>query len=321
MILFFACLLVFQTACGMFTESKYLAQYESLERAIGRRDANKAIRILDDHNGQAMIHEANFQGKAVIAQAVESCCNIRLIEKLLQMGADAHYQGHQGISPFSLAIIRGRAKEVVEALEASSDRNLMVREVLLTLTRAISSSGIQQVGTILNSPVGQAIINEANAQKMPIVAQAVANYLPITLIEQLLQMGADVNAKFEGETALHRAIMFGDKDLIWMLIVTGDADLTVKNDDGKTPDFDQPMGRFSMQDVDYVSQDRDFASGPKLRREWDEKFESHTHIPEIQHSLDWTICGARAWRKIKSMPSTIKKFLFFCGCCNNKKRA
>jgi len=79
------------------------------------------------------------------------------------------------------------------------------------------------------------------------------------MIKKLLQIGADANAKYYGETPLHLAITLGKADVVKALIIDGNADLTLKNDAGKTPVdagkalAEQDLGEGTLEGQDYGS--------------------------------------------------------------------
>lgn len=55
------------------------------------------------------------------------------------------------------------------------------------------------------------------------------------LVPILLQHGADINQKFQGDSPLHWAVRFGTADLVRLLLVQEGIDVDVRDDEGNSP--------------------------------------------------------------------------------------
>ncbi len=161
-----------------------------LVRAIDHKQFELASRILKSK--KLDLNSTDISGNTALIKAIWTR-NIKLIEKLIEKGADVNYSDGYDSVPLIDAVLAGNNVEVVEMLlEKGADVN--------SSNSFGETALIETIKILLKKGEGEVKKEKA-----------------VKIIEKLLEKGADINLKYRGETALVLAAKSGNVQLVQLL--------------------------------------------------------------------------------------------------------
>ena len=176
--------------------------------------------------------------------------DLQEIKNLVEEGADLDYRDQYGNSPLSNAGWKGHIEAVKLLHELGADLNQPCYEDSSLIMHAAFNAQMEIVRFYLENGADPNQTNPENGETLLHTTISKTNQPKRTeLVTLFVDAGADVNAKtipgketgcfmrdafLKGETPLHRAAAYGDKDMINALLKAG-ADPSTKDANGDTP--------------------------------------------------------------------------------------
>ncbi len=163
--------------------------------------------------------------------------NIKLIETLLDTGADVNEQDEMGETPLHKALATQNPKEIVSLLiKYGADVNIKDKEGRLPIHKVLSSQmpDIRLLTLLLKNGAG---VNEQDEMGETPLHKALATQYPNEIISLLIKHGADVNIKDkEGRLPIHKVLSSQKPDIrLLTLLLENGADVNAKDKNGETP--------------------------------------------------------------------------------------
>lgn len=169
-----------------------------------------------------------------------------LASLLLEKGADVNARDEKGSTPLAWAVRKNNLDMVKLLLSKGADPNAKDLQGLTPLSLAIAPwfertadpSRANRPDTANLRGVFEAFVakgaNLKDAKALPVIMQA-SELGNIEQVRQLLELGVDVNSRFdEGFTALHAAAASGHTNIVDLLLAKG-ADVNAQDEFGNTP--------------------------------------------------------------------------------------
>lgn len=155
----------------------------------------------------------------------------KVVELLLNKGADVNIQDNAGYSPVHIAAFSGN-KEMLEFLISKGANLNRKNETGVSALHDMAMQGQKEIVALLIDNGADFMMKDASGNA---ALQLASNHGHEDVVEFLLTKGADVNQKGSGgDTPLHGAAWMGDKPTVEVLIANN-AQINAKNDNGNTP--------------------------------------------------------------------------------------
>ena len=155
----------------------------------------------------------------------------KVVELLLNKGADVNIQDNAGYAPVHIASFRGN-KEMLEFLISKGADLNSKNEMGVTALHDMAMQGKKEIVALLIDNGADFMMKDTPGSA---ALQLASNHGHKDVVELLCEKGANVNQKGSGgDTPLHGAAWKGDKPTVELLIANS-AEINPKNENGDTP--------------------------------------------------------------------------------------
>ncbi len=155
----------------------------------------------------------------------------KVVELLLEKGADVNVQDNAGYSPLYIAAFRGNKEMIAFLISKGADPD-QKNGMGMSALHDMAIQGQKEMVALLIDNGADFMIKDPSGQTPLHLA---SNHGHKDIVELLLKKGADVNLKgCGGDTPLHGAAWKGNKPTVEFLIANN-AEINTKNEDGDTP--------------------------------------------------------------------------------------
>lgn len=196
--------------------------------AIDSGYVNQVMQLLEQNPG--LLNAKNKQAMTPLNLAA-SRGRVEIVEKLLEMGADASIGDSENSQPIHNAAVSGH-NEVIERLLAHGvDINVQDDNGMTAMIFSISYARQETFEYLLESG---ADVQKRNNNGLAALHYAAAGGRT-EIIKRLIEKGADIDAQtYTGETSLHYAVWRNRMEAAEQLLQAG-ADTEIREDYGRTP--------------------------------------------------------------------------------------
>lgn len=162
--------------------------------------------------------------------------NLVLFKLFLDFVTDSNSAGDANYAILHQAASLGNSHIVKLLLDAGADVNVKNCHGYTPLHEAIESNNMGVLKVLIDAGADFKTLNEDKETLLHFVIDSNMHFITLDVIEFLISLGIDVNAKDKnGNTALHKTCeKLEDLGIIKVLIAAG-ADASIKNQDGETP--------------------------------------------------------------------------------------
>ena len=215
----------------LMSNTEPVLESENIYQAVENGDILKVEEIIQNNPEIINIKNDEYSNYTPLMVAAE-CGNKKIVELLLEYGADINAVDNNGYTPLRLAAASGYKKICQLLIEKGADIN-SVDEYGCTPLHLAAEIGKTEICQLLIEK-GADINAVDNNGFTPLRNAAIYGYKEICQL--LIEKGADVNAvdNLFGSTPLHCAAANGNKKICQLLLEKG-ADINAVDNDGKTP--------------------------------------------------------------------------------------
>ncbi|MEM9160261.1 MAG: ankyrin repeat domain-containing protein [Verrucomicrobiota bacterium] len=186
-----------------------------LSFVLGRDDLSVIDWLLDlgaDPNVRCGKRKEN-----ALHQACRRGCELRLIEKMLRLGADPLMENSEGVTPFAFALRHDRAEIVALFHERGYDYEPCIEDRLMECFQKSDTDGFSDLSESEPEALGRLVVQESES-----LIEAAA-FGSLEMVKLLVEAGANLAARsiVDSTTALHAACWRGRSEIVAYLLQSG----------------------------------------------------------------------------------------------------